>query len=473
MFQFRRNKSELIVLTGAIYSFVAYLTAFTLEVLFIIDLTRRSNEILSAAGAVSKSPTASSTQSFEDFPNSSSPISSSGQLAGLEDDLFLRNTGLDRVKFESIQAHITVSCLAISILYFVIFITSLILIVALILRSTFMLLVWICAMITVYLPEFCLVAYVSVFCWGPVTRNGQTEIVFYLFRAVLNAIFIFRAHKLFKQLNYEKNFFRLKSGGRTSVSSQFAGYDSPYFIGDSLTNTTINPVFNSSTLNLNRYDYIRDHHFHHYNGGSSRGQSPATNNSELNDHSRAGSLTPIVCNNPATSGAKAMRARLSQGPIYPSNEPLARKHMGKFYLGQMALNDQLTRPASRLSINDDLAECELDLDYRTLSRPSRHVANEERRNLEHREDERGRRNRSSKNHCPMSHSHEDLPSYSTQSLDRRNPRDFTLADQVILKPLGHQPFEYLFRPGSTSNLNNLGIDPGGMDGRNNRRQQLR
>lgn len=400
-------------------------------------------------------------------------------------------------------------------------------------------------MITMYLPEFCLVAYVSVYCWGPDTRNGQTEIVFYLFRAVLNGIFIFRAHKLFKQLNYEKNFFRLKSGGRTSVSSQFAGYDSPYFIGDSL-NTTINPVFNSSTLNLNRYDYIRDHHFQLYGnggGGSSGGQSPATNNSmfdsELtNDRSQASSSTPnnhepgppsTMFNHSTTTGA-ATRARLAaafhlpgdltrgtspkdrqaarksrqtnhQSPQPPNNrpenysknlgQPLASKQLGKFYLGDVAHNrtsrhkepgtttahHQQHYQSSLSSINDELAECELDLDYRTLGRTSRQAARESMDHHRHPlysrgqqlEDREAYNNNRPRLHSSISRSQDNLPAYSTQSLDRRNLRDFGLTDQVILRPLGHQPFEYLYRPGSTSNLDHVATDPNMDEFRHHRR----
>jgi hypothetical protein len=565
MFRFRRNKNELIVLTGAVYSFVAYLTAFTLEILFIIDLTRRSSEILSAASTGSSSNSQHSSTAATPFAGaavaashdqgSATAAASPGpQLTSINDDLFLRNTGLERFKFESIQAHITVSCLAISILYFVLFITSLVLIVALILRSTFMLLIWICAMITMYLPEFCLVAYVSIYCWGPDTRNGQTEIIFYLFRAILNAIFIFRAHKLFKQLNYEKNFFRLKSGGRTSVSSQFAGYDSPYFVGDSLT-TTINPVFNSSTLNLNRYDYIRDHHFQPYGGRA--GHSPAATNSSVLDNeigdrrSETGSSTTPSAEERNASSSAATRAKTTTtrgggpppqtatngrrdrisvigdgsstrlGPVQPalfghrnnysnnlSQMPAAGKQMmDKFYLDETACSVQLghrqQRHTSMLSINDDLDECELDLDYRTLGRHSRQAprdADQQHRwqlpcshedPLDHTHDHSGcdhdmhhhhhhhhhhhRHNDHNRRHRPheysISRSQENLPTFSTQSLDRRRHKDAAFTDQVILRPLGHQPFEYLHRPGSTSNLDHLNTDPNAPNTRHHRRDR--
>lgn len=229
-----KSKNELLVLTGAVYSFVAYLIAFTLEVLFIVDLAKRNaNGLLALGLAASVGPARGTTSDLTSLSDAS-PAASAARFA-----------------YESMQTHITISCLAISILYFVMFVASLILILALVLRSTFLILIWMCIMTTMYLPEFGLIMYVSLYAWGIDSRNGQTELLFYLLRATLNVIFIFRAHRLFKQWNYEKNFLMLKQNAR------FSAYDSPYFIsGDSLT-TTINPMFSSSTLDLGRYDHIR------------------------------------------------------------------------------------------------------------------------------------------------------------------------------------------------------------------------
>jgi len=432
MAYYSRNKNELLALTGAVYSFVAYLTAFTIEVLFIIDLAKRSGNNLNGSVSLVTQP---SPSLYDEDPS---------QQAGPLDQA--------RPILESTQTHATISCLAISTLYFVIFVASLILIVALILRSTFFILIWMCVMITMYLPEFGLIVYVSIYGWGIDTRNGQTELLFYLFRATLNVIFIFRAHKLYKEWNYEKNFFRLKPGHR------FTGYDSPYFIGDSLT-TTINPMFSASTLNLNRYDHIRDSN-----------KSPAQNsvfpdydyfyehNHDLNMQRRKSSPYPPD----VPSGGPSERI----GPTR-SRSGLQLSTMGSHEYDQRGTARRM-RQSSILSIKDqeDLEGYEMDLDYRTLNSQNHY--------------DRGRQTPSSRG--LFGRISEDLGTrqsaeaaenltrtsaglcYSTQSLDRRQlgELDFALPEHVILRPLGHQPFEYLQRPGSTSNLsslNNLSTQP--------------
>lgn len=444
MVYYNKNKNELLVLTGAVYAFVAYLTAFTLEVLFIIDLAKRNTPIL---------PLTTISNSFQ--PTDDQQITSTSSFAQAKWAL------------ESLQTHLTISYLAVSVLYFIMFLASLVLITALILRSTFFLLVWMCVMTTMYLPEFGLIVYVSLYSWGIETRNGQTELIFYLLRAALNVIFVFRSHKLFKDWNYEKNFFMLKSGG-----SRFAGYDSPYFIGDSLT-TTINPVFSSSTLNFDRYDQIRS-----INDAPSN--TTATNNNIFPEynfyyHLDKGRKTPLY-------GRDRRRAKndlevdesISGRNNYPAHE--AFDNFNHFNHQQQHLARKMAKPQMRQnnsmhSINsfDDFTDCEMDLDYRTLTN-QRHYNNElvHSRNLQV-----GRCNRELVSSVGNQHQQGNQTqtsslnnslggmSYSTQSLDRRHLKDmdFTLPGQVVLRPLGHQPFDYLQRPGSTTNLNNLNTQP--------------
>ena len=465
MIHLNRNKSELLVLTGAVYAFVAYLTAFSLEVLFLVDLARRSNEILTASG-------------HQQVP---SPEAAEGQPAATGGPAQPFATPFDRLTFEAMQAHLTVSCLAVAILYFVNFIASLVLIVALILRSTFILLIWTCAMTTIYLPEFGLVLYVALYGWGVETRNGQTELAFYLLRAILNVLFIYRAHRLFKQWNYEKNFFRLKTGSH----HHFNGYDSPYFIGSDSLTTTINPVFSSSTLNLNRYDQVREassspaaSNFYSptsYDsaGGSSSSFGRRRRPADRYNHRLRPPTASIYSRDPAGDGGG--KANIAYSDL---DRPILSRSNFYNYLG-----DQIpvagacggrsqTRPSSMLSINDaDFAEYELDLDYRTLGH--RHPSRKANRARPHQD--RGPRRRP----CSSSRTPDDdysgggggggggggsgdddkdaagILSYSTQSLDRRQLRDYNLPEHVILKPLGHQPFDYLRRPGSTSNLSSI------------------
>lgn len=431
--------------------------AFTLEILFQVDLARRTSEILATT----------TTDPQDPILSISTPLASGVS----SNDNTLLTTIADKFSFEPMQAHLTISCLALAILYFIMFIASLVLVAAIILRSTFMLLIWMCAMTIMYLPEFGLVVYVSVYGWGIATRNGQTELVFFIIRAILNLLFIFRAHKLFKQWSYEKNFFRLKTG------TKFTGYDSPYFIGDSLT-TTINPVFSSSTLNLNRYDRVRD----------SNTNSPASNSvlsTNYHDiHHQQRNNNNNLRDNRARLSAASMNARelASKGfggkfrtnYDFQQSSPSDLTDRGGFYLGDddsygrplenardherrraPSTNWMPKRPASSsLSINDDYAEYELDLDYRTLSHPNhqQQVRPQDRQQCAN----PGRGLAGQPDQSP------DGQSYSTQSLDRRHMRDFTLTEQVILRPLGHQPFEYLHRPGSSSNLdsiNNLSTQP--------------
>lgn len=459
-----KNKNELLVLTGAVYSFVAYLTAFTLEVLFIIDLAKRSagsTIILTATSSSTSSPPSTVQQQAHQLYQATNNEDSSSNAFEQA-----------RLAFQSMQTHVTISCLAITILYFVLFVASLILIIALILRSTFFILIWMCIMTTLYLPEFGLILYVSLYSWGIETRNGQTEFLFYLCRAALNVIFIYRAHRLFKEWSYEKNFFMLKSGNR------FTGYDSPYFIGDSLS-TTINPVFSGSTHNLDRYDQIREHiagsptpnqfHNQHQHVFSEFDMLPSSARGNRSRHNAAASLYSMSFDHKAADDdfysrhqQVATRSAASGSPNKLRNDSnqRARKDTtdsAKSTAARQLQADQVRRQNSLLSINDndEFADYEMNLDYRTLTH-QRHYNNIEPIN--------GRRQQQQQQ---VAVSREDNPtsgslpgqatighSYSTQSLDRRHLRDldYSLPDQVILRPLGHQPFEYLHRPGSSSNL---------------------
>lgn len=443
MFCHNKNKNELLALTGAVYSFVAYLTAFTLEVLFIIELAKRNSGLIGAPTTASPFSTSASQTSANNFMNddqtlSPSPISAFDQA---------------KLALESMQTHLTISCLAISILYFVLFVTSLVLIVALILRSTFFILIWMCIMTIMYLPELALIIYVSVYGWGLDTRNGQTELIFYIFRAALNVIFIFRTRKLYKEWKYEKNFFMLKSGSR------FSGYDSPYFIGDSLT-TTINPVFSSSTLHLDRYDQVRG------DFNNTMASNIASPYPEFNYHSH---------NHQAERKIGEFSMRDDPGSKYRSNFGINELNgVARFQLGGEYSSIQETTggghlPARQSSMhsvndNDDYADYELDLDYRTLTNQRIYQQDNSEQVLRHSVVDKtmdlGNESGGKKN---LSRSLAGL-SYSTQSLDRRQLRDleFTLPEHVILRPLGHQPFDYLQRPGSSSNLssiNNLNTQP--------------
>ena len=493
-----RNKYELLVLTGAIYPFVAYLTAFTLEVLFLVELARQVRE---------------SNEQLLFAPNAPGQMGAPNSL-------------------ESMRAHTTISCLAIAILYFVIFLSSLILIVALILRSTFMLLIWMCAMTTLYLPEFGLVVYVSLYGWGIETRNGQAEMGFYLVRAILNVVFIISTHKLFKQWKYEKNFFRLKSGpgalGALSTISAlgpmsghhaaatgrpFGAYDSPYFVGDSLT-TTINPVFSSSSLNLSRYDHLLRRHqtqrdsptnnsangsslfsssdyVSDYNNTSSAshrqqhqvptgGRNSNNNNKHQVRQQRVSSIYQQERGSPssasqATTANERHLQEAAQGKSHKSSysyEPTSRLYLSAGAAGgpEQPTRHQRSRPpssakdslgttggvanrwlrhnSSTLSINDEFPDYEMDLDYRTLTSSRNRRAAPDGRSS-------GRLDENNYN-AMIQPVHLDHSSHSTLSLDRRHLKDYGLPrDQVILRPLGHQPFEYLHRPGSTSNLSQL------------------
>lgn len=464
MAYYTRNKNELLSLVGAVYAFVAYLTAFSLEVLFIIDLVKEnefpyahSGQILSNGAPIAGRQVAAS---------SLSPLAGALEQA---------RSGLD-----SAQSYITVPCLALSILYFVTFIASLVLIVGLILRSTFFLLIWICIMATLCLPEFGLVVYVSIYAWGIETRNGQTELLFYLLRGGLNVIFIHRAYRLFRHWNDEKNFFMLKSGSRFSSGT---GYDSPYFVGDSLT-TTINPVFSSSTLNLSPYDNTRT-------GAST---SPIFTTSR--------NLSPT---NDASSYLDPRHRQYGRERVRKSSSSKSRDNQQRYSTGenleledqQKSYRSQPRRPMSMLSTNatdlhgrrsqqhrrhqdnefgdDFIDDFEMDLDYRTLTHQQHYST-----------DADSTRDRRSVNHYQRSYTSGALVSspsglsYSTQSLDRKHLRDmdYALPEQVILRPLGHQPFEYLHRPGSSLNLTsnaqpNLNTQPfSGESHRDNKNRYL-
>lgn len=530
-----RNKNEMLVLTAAVYSFVAYLTAFTLEILFIIDFAKQNNALLPILGASSAPQIAEASASASSMVGASLASSYDDSSANLEDSEGGSGGGgafdQARLALESMQAHITVSCLAVSILYFVIFVASLILITALILRSTFFILIWMCTMTTLYLPEFGLVIYVSIYGWGLSTRNGQCELVFYLIRSVLNVIFISRAHKLFKEWNYEKNFFRLKTNHR------FTGYDSPYFVGDSLT-TTINPVFSTSTLNLaDRFDRVRDstnsysnnnndgqhnhhHQQHHHNQQqqqqqfspsafgkvSSRGQQHLAKYGDVDigspnrGHHRPAygsyDLDSSACPSSATTATAATKFYLSANNRQQQQQPNGQKQQQQQldYSKIRSTGFQYMRPGSNLSFNDamdNFPDYEMDLEYRTLTSQRNYLGcpNELARNGSSGRQQVARLGASNADQSagfnahahannitqttshhhphqqqqlqlPVGRSLQDSPgslSYSTQSLDRRHLKDmdFVLREQVILRPLGHQPFEYLHRPGSTSQLNSM------------------
>lgn len=430
-----RNKNELLALTGAVYSFVAYLTAFTLEVLFIIDLVKQSEYPYSQNGQI--------LSSGAPIPQK---VASMSPLVGA---LEQARSGL-----ESAQSYVAIPCLALSILYFVTFITSLVLIVGLILRSTFFLLIWICIMATLCLPELGLVVYVSSYAWGIETRNGQTELLFYLIRLGLNIIFIHRTYRLFKLWTDEKNFFMLKSGSRFS---SVGGYDSPYFVGDSLT-TTINPVFSSSTLNLSPYDQARANASNSPMFSTSRTLSSSTdfynNKSRHNIETRTSSsnLNEIVTPESQRYGSR--------------NDQLDSRNQRNFQQPDRRPRSKMSRPSSMLfnpdyhesynnhrnhdnEISDDfIDEFEMDLDYRTLTNQQHYFADEgtNEHASTYSQHQRGSTIGSVASPGGLS--------YSTQSLDRRHLRDmdYAMPEQVILRPLGHQPFEYLHRPGSTSNL---------------------
>lgn len=459
-----KNKNELLVLTGAVYSFVAYLTAFTLEVLFIIDLAKRGSSpiLLQQSGSTSPPPLSVQQQAHQLYEAASHNEDATNQQIGS-----FGAFEQARLAFQSMQSQVTISCLAITILYFVLFVASLILIVALILRSTFFILIWMCIMTTLYLPEFGLILYVSLYSWGIETRNGQTELLFYLCRAALNVIFIFRAHRLFKEWSYEKNFFMLKSGNR------FTGYDSPYFIGDSLS-TTINPVFSGSSHNLDRYDQIREH----VTGSPANFNQhlfpefnmPTTGRGNRSRHNAAASLYSMRCDNNDDdlhhySHHQQTRITAGGSPAKSGSNSQPRK---EFHLADRQADssskdptrlqvEQVRRQSSLLSINDndEFADYEMNLDYRTLTN-QRHYSNNN-----NNEPVTGRRRQVSQVAAPAPPTSTSNPGqssinpcYSTQSLDRRHLRDmdYSFPDQVILRPLGHQPFEYLHRPGSSINL---------------------
>lgn len=236
---FSHDRLELLALIGAIYTFIAYLAAFTLEVFFIIDLSKRGDSSLSsltaahhqAAATTSNNDgnqnkhqhlanaliptTATSINYAHELPTSTLFSALNNHNNNFNEPLsdFDRSQiyGAARLALETIQNHITLSCLAASILYFVIFVGSLTLIISLIIRSTFLLLIWICLMGTMCLPELVLVLYVSIYAWGLGSRNGRLELIFYLFRSTLNVIFVLKAHKLLREWNYEKRFFILSS----------------------------------------------------------------------------------------------------------------------------------------------------------------------------------------------------------------------------------------------------------------------
>lgn len=499
----RRNKNELIVLTGAVYAFVSYLTAFTLEVLFLLDLAKQNSH------------------SFATFNNinDNNILQPNNHINNSAND----ETFMDRFNFESIQTHLAVSCLAIAVLYFLIFIASLKLIVALILRSTFVILIWMCLMTTLYLPEFGLVIYVSIYCWGLETRNGQTELIFYLFRAILNVLFILSARKLFKEWSFEKTFLRLKSTTN--------GYDSPYFISgitecrgsnlsgfnrggflgcrnDSLS-TTINPLFSSSTLNLSSYDQMANtsqsemspssNYYSHYGNGYSH----VSDTNEAQEWTLSANnlwrLSPKDARSLYSGQHNKMLARSGAYVNHNCNE-LDRHHRSRQRAAQSSRTINRSIDGRSPDLDDDdgdnLTSCELDLEYRTLSHCRESMADADERMSttcmtkqssanQHRLSQDDREQQHNQAHHLSSSRHHrqtrgsnydddvltgrfDTMTSSTQSLDRRYLRSHLAnqqvpssrspamhnPEQVILRPIRHRPFDYLHRPGSSSNLNN-------------------
>lgn len=417
MAYYRRNKNELLVLTGAVYAFVAYLTAFTLEIVFIIDLAKQTNEH-STLATIYASNSRTNANNLHLDPNSATTLEQA------------------RLALESMRAHTTLSCLTIAILYFASFIASLILIVALIIKSTSMILVWICITATLYLPEFTLIIYVVLYTWGIETRNGRVELIFYILRATLNVSFALKAYRLFKNLSHEKNFFRLKPG------SSFEGYDSPYFIGDSLS-TTINPVF-TSNLSLNRCDRSKVN--------LSR---PPSRNSEFNqDFYTQHGWDGLGDSNGryAKSQHDSSKAHSRSKPINKPNTLQSDAHHPGRSTPSMR---QQTNTALSIGDEDSMADYEMDLEYRTLT-------NQRKRQNQHSSQCATGRLHTNDKLNPIG---EDSPrlglsrgsvnlSYSTQSLNRCRMRemDFASPEQVLLKPLGHLPYEYLNRLGSSNNL---------------------
>lgn len=510
----RRNKNELIVLTGAVYAFVSYLTAFTLEILFLLDLAKPNSDAITL------------------FNNNDNNIiqSNHNNSIGSDDGSFM-----DRFNFESIQTHLAVSCLAIAVLYFLIFIASLKLIVALILRSTFVILIWMCLMTTLYLPEFGLVIYVSVYCWGLQTRNGQTELIFYLFRAILNVLFILSARKLFKEWSFEKTFLRLKSTTN--------GYDSPYFISgmtdcrganlsgfnrggflgcrnDSLS-TTINPLFSSSTLNLSSYDQMANSSqsemsptSNYYTQQGGFGYSNGSNTNDAQEWTLSANNLWRLSPKDARSIYNHQHTRSplrSDGYVnynYNNGNELSLQQQQSRQRADRS-SRTTNRPISGRSPDlddddgDNLTSCELDLEYRTLSHCRRSINGDadermsttclakqsssdqiqgtdqqqqynqpnQRLNAHHRHQQQ--LSRESNHNLDDNYVDGGTMTSSTQSLDRRylrshfahhqhhhppqpasNPPAMHDPEQVILRPLRHRPFDYLHRPGSSSNLNN-------------------
>lgn len=491
------DKVELIAYIGAIYAFVAYLTAFTLEVVFIVDLTRQNEQISSPIPLTSSSQPDQTTQIIDSIA-----IQTDHRTA-----FDMAQTYSETMRLEMLHHQATLSCLAVSILYLVVFIASLFLIVALIIRSTFILFIWLCLMAIIYLPEFGFVIYVSIYAWGLESLNGQSELLFYLLRATLNVIFIYRVYKLFKIWNYEKNFFMFTSKTNSSLGSRFnsiGGYDSPYYIGSSgiggeSLSTTINPIFSTSTMSLNNRTYdnpdFRDStcSYLDYKTNLSSRQPVGYANQHASSNGRSQAHKSII--SPVSSmffagfyrdepDSRQSDAQLQQ--VQHSSRPRPRKKQSATNCDNPQFRQPTEKPArgsrqadkfewresSLSSINDvnQLSDCELDLDYRTLTNQRHYVKPSTSRNgnrywltsaaltTETPNNQLSSLDRAIRRAAKQERTSLEL-NYSTQSLDRRYSKGSEpISDgSVTLRPLGHQPFEYLKRPGSTSNLSAINL----------------
>lgn len=371
---YNRNRSEIVVLIGAIYSFVAYLTAFALEVLFIIDLTRQPpTHPLSHHEAINQLTSSRDIQQVL-------PKHATTQLATSDDQLRLEIA-------QNSSNLMLISCIAMSILYFVLFVASLVLILALIIRSCLCILTWLCIMTTMFLPELAINVYSSVFGWGLLTRNGKVELIFYALRAIFNVIFVIKAHKLYKEWYYEKNFFRMK------CASRIASYDSPYFIGSDSLSTTINPMFADSSYRTN--------HFGLYSGGSANDLAKTSStaylhynannrryyqsgpDSTIHRHDRNNNNTREANNKNPNQFAHYQNSMSRSGSFTSFSRP---DNTSSFYPyhGQSAVSlspspIQYGARAGRFNfytnhfrdnIDDLTDELEMNVDYRTLTRPT-------------------------------------------------------------------------------------------------------
>lgn len=447
-----RRRFELIAMAGAVYAFVIYLIAFTLEVLFIIDLSKRSESILGFnQNQYQAQNNHNSLSAFSSLKASPSELLGDNSHTNNQAQLSANDRAqayyAARLALESIQNHLTLCCLATSILYFVLFVGSLILMIGLIVRSAFLLLIWICLMATMFIPEVALVLYLSVYAWGLESQNGQIELVFYLLRATLNVIFVLRVHGTLRNWNYEKKFFLNTTSNQ---QQQQFGFDSPFFIGNShlahkaamascdplglsgsasipTSTTTINPIFKSSESNLNtNYRYHDSANL--TTGGRERrklnGAYQKHYREQLNSETGDDELEPKLTrtrsnldldmnNNDAADCARLAKLNTCQlakdlaqyrYPHWPSDGSSSQTPERVFHTqwwprsgsmqSTLTVDDDQKRPqnlhnhCNRINNNTydvhdadefddaDYSECELDLDYRTLT-TQRHYYNQQ------------------------------------------------------------------------------------------------